>query len=432
MNHFGTILSKRNIQKSREAGIRTVKTESIPDFTLSTQQDYGTVNSAFGPLYSYKGLTVASAGPTRLSQSWNAAFGALYLANIQWDFFAFGKTREKIKLSKQIYLSSSKDLAQEEFQQKVKISGLYLNLLAAQTLYKSQKANLNRALNLLQVVLSRTKSGLNAGVDSSIAEASVSSAKISLISAQQTIQDLTSQINVAMGTLPSTYTLDTVYSIQIPKTLYPDTLPILALHPSLQYHKSLMDIQFQNIRYLKRTALPVFTLFNVFQGRGSDFGYNYGDAHPDAFSRNYFTGINPTTGNYLIGLGVTWNLTGLIRVHHQLEEQTYLLASLKNDYDLNESTLLAEKDLADKRIENALNQYREGPVQLKAARDAYIQKSTLYKNGLTTLVDLTQAIYALNQAETQVAINYNNVWTALLLKSAATGDFGLFLNQVPQ
>ena len=58
-----------------------------------------------------------------------------------------------------------------------------------------------------------------------------------------------------------------------------------------------------------------------------------------------------------------------------------------------------------------------------------LQKSVLYRNGLTNMVDVTQALYALNRAETDRAIAYNNVWQALLLKAAATGDFALFFNE---
>ncbi|PTS98644.1 transporter, partial [Pedobacter sp. HMWF019] len=47
----------------------------------------------------------------------------------------------------------------------------------------------------------------------------------------------------------------------------------------------------------------------------------------------------------------------------------------------------------------------------------------------TTMVDLTQALYTLNRAETDRDIAYNNVWQALLLKSAALGNYDLFINE---
>jgi hypothetical protein len=84
--------------------------------------------------------------------------------------------------------------------------------------------------------------------------------------------------------------------------------------------------------------------------------------------------------------------------------------------------------LAETRISNALKNYREVPVEVSAANDAYIQKYTLYKNGLANIVDFTEALFTLNRAEVDRDITYNNVWQALLFKAAATGDFGIFIN----
>jgi len=86
--------------------------------------------------------------------------------------------------------------------------------------------------------------------------------------------------------------------------------------------------------------------------------------------------------------------------------------------------------LADQRIANSMQSVAEVPVQYKAASDAYLQKSVLYKNGLTNIVDVQQAQYALNRAEADLNVAYINVWQSLLLKAAASGDFDLFVKQV--
>ena len=102
---------------------------------------------------------------------------------------------------------------------------------------------------------------------------------------------------------------------------------------------------------------------------------------------------------------------------------------MQDEYDLVNQQINAQLQLSDVKIKNALRIYNETPVQIKAATDAYIQKSVLYKNGLTNLVDLTQTLYVLVRAETDRDIAYNNVWQALLLKAASSGDFSIFENQ---
>ena len=69
-----------------------------------------------------------------------------------------------------------------------------------------------------------------------------------------------------------------------------------------------------------------------------------------------------------------------------------------------------------------------GTLSRGESADAFRQKYALYQNGLANIVDFTQALYVLNRAEVDSYITSNNVWQALLYKAAATGDFGIFIN----
>ena len=131
----------------------------------------------------------------------------------------------------------------------------------------------------------------------------------------------------------------------------------------------------------------------------------------------------------MLAVGVTWNITQPYRIAQQLKSQNLISKGLQDEYDLVNQQINAQLQLSDVKIKNALRIYNETPVQIKAATDAYIQKSVLYKNGLTNLVDLTQTLYVLVRAETDRDIAYNNVWQALLLKAASSGDFSIFENQ---
>jgi outer membrane protein TolC len=100
MKNYGTIRAKEQYAKASGATVQLSKKEYLPDLNLSFQQDYGTVNGQTGPLYGLRGLGTASAGPALSAQNYNAAFGALYLANVSWDFLSFGRAKEKIEVSK--------------------------------------------------------------------------------------------------------------------------------------------------------------------------------------------------------------------------------------------------------------------------------------------------------------------------------------------
>jgi len=425
--NYGTIKSKADQLNASKAYLTETKTEYLPNLSVSAQQDYGTVNSQYGPLYGYNGLSVASSGPITPSQNWNAAFGSLYLSNVNWDFFAFGRAVEKVKVQQSTVNLNQTDLAQETFQHQVRVATVYLNLLAAQQLSKAQQDNLKRASDLRTVVVARVKSGLNPGVDSSQANAEVSNARIALTNAKETEAEQANLLAQYLGIAPQDFVLDSTFVTKAPNNTDPQSQLNLTDHPLLKFYQNRINVSDEEARYLKTFSYPTFSLFGVFQGRGTGFNAGYGSNYSD-YNSSYGAGADPTRYNYLLGVGVTWNLTNILRSNYQVKAQKFTSAEYKDDYDLVSQQLTDEEALAETRISNALKNYQESPQEVKAASDAYLQKYTLYKNGLANIVDFTQALYVLNRAEVDNYIVKNNVWQALLYKAAATGDFGIFIN----
>ena len=432
LNNYGTIRAKANYVKAAQANVREVKREYLPDINFSLSQDYGTVASNYGPYAAYKASPVSSSGPVLATQNWNAAFGALYMTNVNWDFFQFGKYKEKTMVAQRALDLNLGDLDQERFEQSVRVSAAYLNLIAAQKLIASQQKNLDRAVAFQTVVTARAKSGLNPGVDSSLANAEVSSARIALTNAIENEQEQANALAQLMQVAApdsNNFPLDSAFVTRVPASLNNAPAQPLKNHPLLKYFQERIDISNEQAKYLKTQQYPVFSVFGIGQDRGSGFYSNYGAGNTSAYTQNYLKGVSFNTGNYLIGVGVFWNLTSPFRIHEQVAAQQWTSAGLQEEYGLISQELQAQTVLADSRIRNALANYKEAPVQVQAASDAYIQKETLYKNGLATIVDVTTAAFILNQAETQRDVIDTNVWQALLFKAASTGDFGLFINE---
>ncbi|MXV49520.1 TolC family protein [Pedobacter sp. HMF7647] len=428
VDNYKTIKAKSYYAEASKAGVTQAKRDYLPNLSIGAQQDYGTINGQNGPLYSFGGLGVASSGLPLDHQNWNASFGALYLTNVNWDFFAFGRAKARIKTAEAVYERDNNDLQQEIFQQKVKVASAYLNLLAAQKLTESYRKNLSRADTFRHIVVTRVKNGLIAGVDSSQASAEVSGARITLTKAVDYEQEQAKNLAVLLNMQPQEFRLDSVFLSSIPKDILVSA-GSTENHPLLKYYKSLVEISQNQTSYYRSFNYPAFTFVGVLQTRGSGFNNNYA-ADQTSFTQNYFDGVNPTRTNYLVGIGLTWNLTQPLRISQQVKAQRYISQGLQQEYDLTNQELNAQLTLSDTKIRNALQNYNEAPVQLKAASEAWIQKSVLYKNGLTNLVDVSQARYTLIRAETDRDIAYNNIWQALLLRAAASGDFNLFANEL--
>lgn len=424
-NNYGTLKAKSNYLNASKATVRQSTKEYLPNLNLSLQHDYGTINGQNGPAYGLGGLAVASSGLPLPNQNWNSAFGSLYLTNVNWDFFAFGRAREKINVSKSAVVRDQSDLDQEFFQHEIRVAGAYLNLLAAQRLTKSWQNNLVRASAIKNVVSTRAKNGLIAGVDSSLANAEVSNAKIAITRAKDFEQEQANRLATLMGVEQQEFVLDTIFIAQIPISFSDTIQGVGKNHPLLKYYANRVAVSNQQAKYYQTLMYPTFTAFGVFQTRGSGFNSNYA-SDQNSYSQSFIDGIKPVRSNYLLGIGLVWNMTSVLRIRQQVLSQKFVSNALQNEYDLADQQINNQLLLSNNKIKNALNNYQEAPIQIKSATDAYIQKSTLYKNGLSNIVDLTQALYALNRAETDRDIAFSNVWQGLLLKAAAAGDFSLF------
>jgi outer membrane protein TolC len=427
-SNYGSIKSKKYTVEALNNAESAIEKEYLPNVVLSAQQVYGTINGQNGPLYGFGGFGVASSGLPLNQQNWNAAFGALYLANVNWEFFTFGKVRGRVEVARANKAISEENLSQEIFQHQVRVAAAYLNVLASQRLKNAQQKNLERASVFQRSVVARARTGLIAGVDSSLANAEVSNAKIALIRAVDLVQQETQKLSLLLGRPGANFELDSLFVNRVP-SLGAAEENTSALHPVLRFYRSRVDYNLQQAKLTQKLYYPSLNLVGIFQKRASGFEAEYVQDQT-AFSHSYIDGISPTRTNYLIGVGLTWNLMSISRTFSQMKSAKATVLASQADYELKQQELESQRVIAEQKLANALSIYSEAPVQVLSATSAFEQKNALYKNGLSTIVDVTQTLYTLNRAETDRDLAYINVWQALLMKAAATGDMTFFTKEL--
>jgi outer membrane protein TolC len=427
VNSYQSIKAKQNYLNASQALQKNARNEYLPNVIASMQQNYGTVNGQLGPLAAVGVLGVASAGPSYSEESWNAAFGALYILNTNWEVFTFGRLKSRIELTDAQARQDSADLQQEQFIHGVKVAGAYLNLLVAQRFVRNARENLTRAEAIQRDVRARVLSGLNAGVDSSLANAEASRAKLQWLEMINNEQQNSNVLAQLLNIDSQTFALDTTFLDKIPSEF--QTAADLAQNPQVRFFQARIDQAESAARVTQRSIMPGVNLFGIYQARASGFQYNYTPEFPERYSQNYSDGVKPSRYNYVAGVSLAWNLISPLRVRQQVHAQRYIAEAYRNEYDQINQELQNQLILSDQRIQVSIQSVQEVPLQYKAASDFYVQKTALYRNGLTNMVDLQLALLAFNRAELDKSVAYINVWQALLLKAAASGDFDLFINQ---
>jgi len=426
--NYPQIKAAQHLANASALEVKAAKQDGLPDFTAGIQLAYGTLDGGNGLSNGVPGLTTLTGGPATPTQNWQAAFGALYLTNINFNLYSFGLQRAHVAVARGQFEQDRQALAQQIFQQQVRVAGAYLSLLAAVHVRMAMESNLVRTLQLRDVILARTVNGLNPGVDSSIANAQVSSARLALIDAQNFEQVQASQLSTQMGIKPRPMVVDTAASQTLPKDLLTIPAPDISNNPNLRFLASQVTTSNLFSAYIRKLGLPRFSLFAVGQDRGSGFGNTY-TTNPADYSNDPMTGFEPYRANYLVGVGVTWDFTDWLRTRSRAAAQQERSAAFTDQYELEQNNLVNQLALSDQQIHNTLAKYQETPIQLKSAGDAYAQKRALYENGLTNIVEVSQTLYMLNRAEIDRDIACNAVWQALLFKAGTTGDLTNFLQQ---
>lgn len=425
-NQYDKIKVKQQLVDASAQNTAFQKQQYLPDFTLSAQQSFGTINVQHGPMYAYGGLSSAATSMPLAEQNWNAAFGSLYFANINWNVFSFGRIKNQVELGSKKELTAKADLQQEIFQQQIKVSAAYLNLLASQRIKFVQEKNAERAQVFYEMTNARAKSGLIPEVDAQLAKAEWSNAKSLQIKAYDKELEWSKQLAVLMNDDFKIYELDSLYSTSLPNNLVEKAGDNIEKHPYLQWQQTKINESEQSIEVLKAHKKPNVSAFGVVQGRGSGFEANYAQDN-SAYSSSYLKGVGIDRGNYLLGISLSWNITNIFRFNTKIKEQQFLTKSLQYTFDAQQKELKTLSHQANEQLKNAYLNFDETEIQLEAAALAHKQQTALYENGLSTLVDFTQALYSLNRAEIDYEIAKNNVWQALLLLASAQGDIQILI-----
>lgn len=404
--------------QAAESDITQTKTQRLPSVRLSGQVSYGSTNAVAGTMLPI-GTIIPSSGSLSGVNSYNAVFGSMGTALAEWSPVTFGQYPAQLARAEAARGYAQADADNEWFTQQLRVAQTYLDLLATQSLRRVREQDVRRVSTLKKTITRLALNGLRPGVDSTLARATVAQSQLALIAAREQEADRQARLSTLLGQPGATWQPDTLYNRALPPTLAPPP----ATHPTLGLQQRAVELGQARETVIRRSYRPRLSLLGATWGRGSGIGYNgqtdYG-----------LTGAAPTRFNYAVGVGLVFDVLDWPRVQAQARAENLRTQGLQAEYRQQQLELGNQATLAGQRLALAADRAREAPVQLAAARQAYRQKLALYNSGLATVVDVTQALYGLQQAEQDQVLTANSAWQAVLLQTAAAGDFSFFFTHV--
>ena len=393
----------------------------LPNLKLNYQADIGTSNNVVGPYFTF-GMVPSSTSGVHNTNVTTAASTNLGIAAIDWEIYNFGKYGAENKVANSDITVEQNQYAESKYDLQSYTIGNYLQLLRLQDFLGIQYRDIERTREILRSIRSLATSGVKAGVDTSIAEAELSKARLNYIEVNDQLKQVQLQLSAVTGIPYQSIIPDTSVELalinQPTAYLFPaDT----ASHPLINFYRSVYQNSLQREDLVKKQYNPKILLEAATWGRGSSITPN------DQYN-SLSTGYGFQRGDYLVGIGVSYNLFDLRRMQLKLRTQKantdYSIKKLQEQQQL----LSIGASQADVEMQTALDRLREIPNQLNAANASYRRQLSLYRNGLTDIIALDASLNILYRAETDYMQAKYDYASALFQKAITDNQVNTILN----
>jgi adhesin transport system outer membrane protein len=408
-----TLLTDSSAILIKEAQARETGYNWLPNLKLNYQTDLGTNNNVGGGYFGFGMVPTNNRGVRDESNS-TAVLSNLGIAAFDMEIYNFGAYKAQNKVANADVAVQQNQFNTSKYNLQAYTIDNYLQLLRLQEFIEIQSRNIQRNQEIRRSIQALAKSGIRAGVDTSIAEAELSKSRLNYIELKNQAKQVQLKLSAISGMpyeaiIPDTTAETKLFSQSAESRLfYADTLN----HPVIKYYESLYDNSLQREDLVEKSFNPKISFQAAAWGRAASL-----DANNGYTSLNNGWGFQ--RGNYLVGVGITYNLFDLKRKNLKLTTQKinsqYTLRKLNEQKVL----LAASATQADANVATAMERLQEIPKQLKAAAAAYRQKFSLYKSGLTDIIELNAALSLLYRAEIDyISARYS--YTQALFQKAVT------------
>ena len=425
IKNYPALNTKQLELQSANAAVRDAKNQRLPSLNISDQVDLGTANG-LGGSYFPMGIIPSTSGGINAENNSKTFSGNIGVAYMEDELYNFGLNKARIASAESYAGTSKADYDATSYSVQFQIAQLFFDMLKYRLLTNIQQKNIERYSVLFNYIKAYTGSGIKAGVDSSVANAEVSKAKIQYIQTLEIYNKLKSEFAYYTGIKNKDFEIDTA-AYHLPDALLNQLQlkvsadSVSTSNPILLYYNSQWEYAMSQENLIKKSYLPKLYLIGSAWMRGSSITSSdvYGD---------YSTGLDYSRYNYMGGLALTYNIFDIVHQKDKVATQNFHAEAVHEE--LNQQKLVLENQLqqADISIQSVLDRKREIPIQLKAAQNAFAQKSAQYNAGIANIAELTDASYLLYTAETDAVEIQSDLLNTLLQKAAANNTLNTFLS----
>jgi len=408
--------------KSSEYQAKATRSKALPQAKLQLQNAYGTFEGSNGAFFPQAGFFNVSGNNSALTGA-NLASNTFGSTTIEWDLYTFGRQQsenrasdihtEQTKVEKDLYL----------LQLKKELTSRYINLLHSHARLEWANKNSTRLAEIKAMSISLTQAGLRPTADTLLA----SSSYIQSLAEQDEWKGKKISDFIYLAELYGSDNIDYspsishfIVSVPPPQSQYTASLQ----HPTLSVLEKKIEYHNLSGEAIQRSGFPVIKAMAGYAHRGS--GIN----EQGQVSGKWRDGFSNTTNNYLIGIGMTWNISSIFTNRLKKEELHQL--SLSDQHVLQEYTdkLNAAVTASGQQITYQALQLTKNQRSVQQAVAAYDMYMARYKSGLLSLSELLQIRQLLEQAELKQIETSKSYWDLRIEEAGLTTDFEILFDNL--
>lgn len=402
---------------------RAIKGNTLPQVQVQLQNTYGTYEGSPGAFFPQAGFFNVNSLSIPLNGSSTTAnsFGS---ATVEWELFSFGKLRKQNEAAGALYNKSVSEKDAYLLGLKKTLSERYIALLYNNAKLQWTEKNAERLDDIRKITSGLSASGLRPAADSLLA----SSSYVQTIGEQDKWEGLK---NASFIKLLELYDNDSINYIASANRFINPTQNQLNEEATLNSsHPTLDALDKQSQYYMlsgeaqKRSSWPSLHLLGGYAYRGTGINPN------GTVSGAWKDGFRNTANNFLVGIGITWNLTSL-HTNRMKGEQLFKEAEstklLQSQY---EQAMQADFSASQAKIVQQYQQLQKTKLAIQQSQDAYNMYLARYKSGLITLSELLQIRILLEQAENSHIEASREYWVLLAYEAELTANFDFLFNNL--
>lgn len=391
----------------------------LPQVQLQLQNTYGSFAGTSGAFFPLPGVFNVNGGNAVSSTGTMNSFGSVVA---DWKLIQFGKQQKMLASAGHQVEEAKSNYDAGRLMLRAKVTRLYLNLLHTSSNLHWADKNAARVKEVLDLSVSLAAAGLKPGADTALASSAYFQALAHREEWQGKYNSAELQLKEVAPSLTGPLVLPLSAYMQRSAALQENDT-ISAAHPFLQVLQHRLKYRQTEEQVAVRKQLPSVSLLAGVSSRGSGI-------QPDGTVRQYYSsGFDHHAQNYLVGFGLSWNLSGLYTgalEKKRTQKQTEAVAAAYQLQKLQMNTVLQALSA---RIAAQLRQLDKTGEALRKTSQAYDLYWSRYEAGLISLTDLLQIQLLLQQAEKSNIEVHQELWSQLNSSAELSGDYSHLFTQ---